>query len=172
MLCRCSGSGSSPSLGLSTLEGSKSSDSHPSPNVYTALFQPWSLNKLMPFRQEFLSGFVTETYQTPLKEGFSEAQQLMRPSIENAVMNDIGGDEQRIGAQKTEYSDVTFKHILLPVWLSAYAYGGKTYRFTVNAQTGEVSGERPYSVWKIALAVIAGLGALFLLFMGMDGGGF
>jgi hypothetical protein len=130
--------------------------------------QPWDLGKLMPFRQEFLSGFVTETYQTSLKDGFTEAQGLMAPSIDNAIERDIGGDEQRIDTKKSEYSAVTFKHILLPVWLSAYAYGGKSYRFTVNAQTGEVSGERPYSIWKIALTVLAGLAVLLLayLFMG------
>ncbi len=126
--------------------------------------QPWELGKLMPFRQEFLSGFVTETYQTPLREGFEEAKRLMEPRIDSAVEQDIGGDEQRVSSKRTEYSKVTFKHILLPVWLSAYAYGGKSYRFTVNAQTGEVSGERPYSVWKIAGAILAGLAALALAF--------
>ena len=55
--------------------------------------------------------------------------------------------------------DVTFKHILLPVWLVAYRFRGRTYRFVVNARTGRVQGERPWSAWKIALAVI--LGAAF-----------
>ncbi len=131
--------------------------------------QPWDMEKLAPFRQEFLSGFVTETYQTPLKAGFDEAKRRMEPGIDARILQDIGGDQQRIDSKKTEYSKVTFKHILLPVWMSAYAYGGKTFRFTVNAQTGEVSGERPYSAWKIALAVIAGLILLFLFFSAAGG---
>jgi len=52
---------------------------------------------------------------------------------------------------------VTFKHVLLPVWLAAYKYRGETYRFVVNGRTGRVQGERPYSKGKIALAVLAGL---------------
>ncbi len=130
--------------------------------------QPWDLEKLLPFRQEFLSGFVTETYQTSLKDGFEEAKQLMEPQINGAVARDIGGDEQRVEQKRTDYDRVTFKHILLPVWLSAYAYGGKTYRFTVNARTGHISGERPYSAVKIALAVLAGLAvlALFVMYSG------
>ena len=32
-------------------------------------------------------------------------------------------------------TDVTFKHVLLPVWISAYLYAGQTYRFLVNART-------------------------------------
>ena len=39
--------------------------------------------------------------------------------------------------------------------MAAYKYRGKTYRFVVNGQTGAVKGERPYSVIKIALAVLA-----------------
>ena len=43
---------------------------------------------------------------------------------------------------------------LLPIWMAAYKYNGKSYRFLVNGQTGEVQGERPWSIWKIAFAVI------------------
>ena len=126
--------------------------------------QPWNLRDLKPFRQEFLAGFVTETYQLQLKDGFDEAKRRMEPRIDEAIRRDIGGDEQQVDSKRSEYSKITFKHILLPVWMSAYAYGGETYRFTVNAQTGEVSGDRPYSVWKIALTVIAGLVALLLVY--------
>jgi hypothetical protein len=36
-------------------------------------------------------------------------------------------------------------------------YEQKTYRFLINARTGKVQGERPYSKIKIALAIAAGL---------------
>ena len=71
------------------------------------------------------------------------------------VRRDIGGDEQRVEQVRSDFSAETFKHILLPIWMAAYKYNGKSYRFTVNGQSGRVQGERPYSVWKIALAVIA-----------------
>ena len=77
--------------------------------------------------------------------------------IRRDVAFDIGGDRQRIHNVQTAVSDVTFKHILLPVWLAAYKYRGKTYRFVVNGQTGRVQGERPWSAWKITFAVILGL---------------
>lgn len=47
--------------------------------------------------------------------------------------------------------------MLLPVWMAAYKYRGKTYRFVVNGRTGRVQGERPYSAMKIAIAVVIGL---------------
>jgi hypothetical protein len=55
------------------------------------------------------------------------------------------------------YSDITFKHILLPVWISAYRFKDKVYRFLVNARTGEVQGERPWSWIKITLAAVVAL---------------
>jgi hypothetical protein len=77
--------------------------------------------------------------------------------IARDVRFDIGGDRQRIHSINTDIQDVTFKHILLPVWVAAYKYKGKSYRFVVNGRTGRVQGERPYSAFKITLAVIAGL---------------
>jgi hypothetical protein len=73
------------------------------------------------------------------------------------VKYNIGGDEQRVSNVDTDVSDVTFKHILLPVWLEAYKYRGRTFRFVVNGRTGRVQGERPYSAWKITFAVLLGL---------------
>jgi hypothetical protein len=70
---------------------------------------------------------------------------------------DIGGDQQRITSMETKLSEVTFKHVLLPVWVAAYKYRGESFRFVVNGQTGRVQGERPYSAWKIAFAVLAAL---------------
>ena len=69
-------------------------------------------------------------------------------------MRDIGGDAQQVDRVNTDHSDETFKHILLPVWMAAYKYDGRTFRFVVNGQTGRVQGERPWSKWKIAFAVI------------------
>ena len=77
--------------------------------------------------------------------------------IARDVRFDIGGDQQRIHDIATDISDVTFKHILLPVWLAAYRYRGKSYRFVVNGRSGRVQGERPWSAIKLAVAVVAGL---------------
>jgi hypothetical protein len=80
----------------------------------------------------------------------------MAQVIRQDVRQHIGGDEQRVDQVSTDYRDETFKHILLPVWMAAYKYNGKTYRFVVNGQTGKVQGERPWSIWKIGFAVLAG----------------
>lgn len=127
------------------------------PKKYTDGLEPWDLSALEPYQPEYLAGFRAEAYGVALDEGYSEARSHMDRVIMRDVKFDIGGDRQRVHAIDTRVSDVTFKHILLPVWLAAYKYRGKSYRFVVNGRTGAVQGERPWSGWKIAFAVIVGL---------------
>lgn len=117
--------------------------------------KPWDLNALVAYKPDFLAGFRAEGYTVPLADGYIVARARMAGVIQMDVRRDIGGDEQRIDAVETTYSNETFRHILLPIWIAAYKFNGKSYRLLVNGQTGKVQGERPWSVWKILLACLA-----------------
>ena len=127
------------------------------PKRYTDALEPWDLSEMEPYAPEFLAGFRAEGYAVALEDGFEEARSYMDRIIARDIKFDIGGDRQRIHAVDTKLGKVTFKHVLLPVWLAAYKYRGDTYRFVVNGRTGRVQGERPWSAWKIAIAVVLGL---------------
>ena len=126
------------------------------PRKYAQALEPWDLEKLVPYQDAYLAGFRAESYQVDLPIGFERAKEIMAPTIHQTICSDIGGDRQQVSSQDSNYADITFKHVLLPVWLSAYRYRNKIYRFLVNARTGEVQGERPWSWAKITLAVLAG----------------
>ncbi len=126
--------------------------------------EPWDLKNLVTYNDRYLSGFRTETYSVDVKSGYSEAKMVMDPVIQSSIRNDIGGDQQMIHFVNTTYHDPTFKHILLPVWLSAYRYNNKVYQFIINARTGEVQGERPYSAVKIGLTIFFGIVAAIILY--------
>ncbi|HEY6159633.1 MAG TPA: hypothetical protein VI112_00380 [Bacteroidia bacterium] len=136
------------------------------PEKYAYALEPWDLTNITAYNDSYLAGFRTETYQVDLKGGFDKAKTIMDVEIRNTVRKHIGGDLQQITTLSTAYKDITFKHILLPIWISAYRYNGKVYRFMINARTGEVQGERPYSVAKIVLTVLGVIavaaGAYFL----------
>ena len=117
--------------------------------------EPWDLGELKPYEPSFLAGFQAERYAVGLEDGLVVAKERMKDGIVDLVRSDIGGDEQQVSRQDTSYSDVTFKHLLLPLWIASYRYKEKVFRFTVNPRTGKVSGERPYSIAKIALAILA-----------------
>jgi hypothetical protein len=135
------------------------------PPKQAAHLQPWDLNHLVPYADEYLAGFAAESYQVDLRKGFDSARELAEPAIRQTVCGDIGGDHQRIASMQSEFFNVTFKHILLPLWISAYHYSGQSYRFVINARTGAVQGERPYSAGKIVLFVLAMLVVLAVVLL-------
>ena len=114
----------------------------------------WDLSKTKPFDPKYLAGYITEKYTIPLKKGHLEAEKEADKIAVRWAMQDIGGDTQRVHYCNKTLSEETFKHILLPLYISSYKYAEKTYKFQINGQTGRLSGERPYSVWKIALTVL------------------
>lgn len=114
----------------------------------------WDLSKLKPFNSGFLAGFVTEKYTIPLIEGHLASQKEARLIAERWARNDIGGDTQRVSSLNMKLTEETFKHILLPVYISSYHYNGKNYQFFVNGQSGVLSGKRPYSFWKIFFFIL------------------
>jgi hypothetical protein len=133
--------------------------------------EPWDLAKLEPFNPSFLSGFKTERYAIGLKEGFDRAKMLMEPQIDRLIRRDIGGDHQRIHRKKTRYTAITFKHLLLPVWVAVYRYHDATYQVLVNGRTGRVVGKRPWSWWKIfrLVALIVFIVALIAILVSQFG---
>lgn len=130
------------------------------PRAILDRLEPWDLPNLVPYSESYLSGFQSEIYQIDLDEGFEEARSIMDSRIYNAVLSDIGGDQQRVANLQTQHSARTFKHLLLPVWSAAFRYNGKTYRFVINGRNGKTQGERPYSIAKIALSALLGLALL------------
>ena len=133
------------------------------PLKYIELLEPWDLKSLVDYNDSYLSGFKAESYQLELKDAFEYAKDKMKTEINKQVRMVIGGDEQRVDDLNTNYSDVSFKYILLPLWISAFQYNNKPFRFLINARTGEVQGERPYSVIKIVSLAILVLVILLLI---------
>ena len=127
--------------------------------------EPWDLPQAVPYNEMYLSGYRTEAYQIDLQQGFALAKQRMAPQIDAAIRRDIGGDHQRITSRSTEHSDITFKHTLLPIYISSFRYKDKVYRFLINARTGKVYGQRPYSVLKITLAVLLAAAIIGLAYL-------
>lgn len=128
--------------------------SHQNKNPIPQKIANWNLDALESFNTSFLAGFVTEKYTIPLKDGHLSSTKEAEKIAVSWSKRDIGGDTQRVHHVDMSLSNETFKHILLPVYISAYRYSGKKYNFFINGQTGAISGNRPYSFWKIFFFVV------------------
>jgi hypothetical protein len=129
--------------------------SHTVPRHLEAALSGWDIAHLVPLSETDLAGCTVEAYQVALEPAFDKARQRFEQAIERAVRHDIGGDEQRVYCVDTRYDRITFRHVLVPVWMASYRVGRKRYAVVVNGQTGVVMGDRPWSFWKIAGAVLA-----------------
>jgi DNA-directed RNA polymerase subunit M/transcription elongation factor TFIIS len=120
---------------------------------------PFGLDDVVNYDGRYLLGHDSEVYQRDVQEGFGVASEIMDEEIRSAIVSTIPGDTYRDLRVNTHKHDITFKHILLPIWIAAYRYNGKLYQFMVNGQTGKISGKKPVSGWKVAALVVAILGA-------------
>jgi ribosomal protein S27AE len=136
--------------------------SHSVPKHLEGVLSGWDIARLVPVDDAYVAGFTVEAYQVGLEAAFGEAQERFASAIDSAVRRDIGGDQQRVMGVDTRYGHVSFKHVLMPVWIASYRFKDKVYAVVVNGQTGEVQGDRPYSAWKIAGAVLAATAAALI----------
>ena len=138
------------------------------PREYARALEPWKLSDLVPYDPSYLAGFTARAHGLPLPKAFAEARDLVAATITSSVKDDIGGDEQIVLTQQSRWYDMSCKAILLPVWYMNYRHGDKVYKIAVNAITGEVQGQRPWSGWKICAAIIFGLIIIALIIGGVS----
>ncbi|MEN9206885.1 MAG: hypothetical protein Q6L50_02310 [Gloeomargarita sp. GMQP_bins_120] len=136
----------------------------PAPRLERLVELAYSPGALRPYDDRYLAGYRVERYQVTPVQGWERARQKMDAAIESDIRRDIGGDEQRILKKDTSYDGITFKHILLPLWLFSYRYRGRTYQVIGCGMTGRVFGDHPISRWKVAVAL---LGAVLALGLGI-----
>lgn len=125
--------------------------------------EPYRTNESLVFSEEFLTGFSTEHYSLEMKEGFNQAKNIMKDKIRTAILSRYNYDRVDYVNINTGYKDITYKYVLLPIWIGLYQINNKKYRFLVNGESGKVIGKYPLSAWKISFTVILGLIILGLI---------
>lgn len=129
-----------------------------------AALEPWPIERAVPFNTELLAGKQAMTYDIDLPTGFAEAKVLMREELDAEARRRIGGDRQRVHSLDVRNSALAYKHTLFPVWMLAYRYQEESYQVMINAITGEVEGERPWSAWKLGFFSLAVLLLAFWIY--------
>ncbi len=130
---------------------------------YVDKLDPWPTQQLQPYNPDFIAGHLCRTYDREVQTCFQDARQIMDYQIDSTIRRDIGGDEQRIDQKQTHLANVTYKHVLLPIWLLTVIYAGQPWQVFINGATGEIHGERPWSKVKIISAIVAVILVIVLL---------
>jgi DNA-directed RNA polymerase subunit RPC12/RpoP len=126
--------------------------------------QPFLLDDVVEFRAEYLAGWRAMTYDLPLADASLLARQIVVRKVRRELPNrvEVGREKRNLTTGATNWSGMTFKYLLLPLWTGTYTYRGRSYRILINGQTGKVIGKRPVDRIKVG-AVIAGGFLVFLI---------
>lgn len=138
--------------------------------------EPFDTAANVAYQPKYLEGYTAERYSIGLQDGWNTATDKMRSEIEHAIRSEVSDrfHADRVDSVKfdTKYSKTTYKYLLLPVWMSAFTYKNKVYRFLVNGQTGKVGGKTPVSALRVILtiaAIVAVIVGLILLMKACKG---
>lgn len=129
--------------------------------------EPYDTKKqLVSYSPEYLSGYGAECYTVSLDDAHREANNIMENELRELARKDVRKhyDEVRNVRIAPDYRDETYKHILIPVYSTAFTYANKNYTVLVNGQTGKIKGSYPKSPVKIGIivAIIAAIVALLI----------
>lgn len=129
--------------------------------------EPFDTENNKVYKPEYIAGFVAERYSIGLKDAWKTAKQSIREKLRNSISNKIRGqhhaDHVRGLHVDTDFSEITYKYLLLPIWVSNFKYKDKVYQFMVNGQTGKIAGKTPLSIPKIIITVLAVIAVIVLL---------
>lgn len=132
--------------------------------------EPYDTTKAVEYKPEYMAGFAAEKYSIKVKDAWKKAKQkiksMLHSDIDKKIRREKKCDHVSNLKIKTVHENVTYKYLLLPVWISSFQYKDKVYHFMINGQTGKVSGDTPISWTKVAViaaAVIAFIAIIFLL---------
>lgn len=125
--------------------------------------EPFNFGELRAYDATYLLGRGAEEAGLDRTQAESVAKGIIETKEQAECSRLVPGDTHRDLRVSTSLEDVAARMLFLPVWLAAFAYKQKVYRFVVNGQTGKVTGEAPISYVKIALVVIAAVIAILLI---------
>ncbi len=120
--------------------------------------QASNFSELTPYEPHYLAGLQAQAYDFPLKAAWNQGRKEMRDETRRRCMQQIGSSLVRNFSMQLDFSNESWRYILLPFYLTAYTYEGRTFQVVVNGQTGAISGQRPVDwnkVWLVIAAVLA-----------------
>lgn len=116
---------------------------------YLAALEPWAIEHLVPYREDVMAGFTVEVAQVGLASGFETAGLRMKKTAVARAVGLSRDAQQELISFSPAYYGITFRQVLLPVWVTTYRYQKKTMQVVINGQTGKVYGRRPWSSFKM-----------------------
>ncbi len=125
----------------------------------------FDLHQLRAYEPGFLAGYQALAFDRALEEAWEQARSEMRERTRQACRSQASTTQIRSFSLNLDFSEESWRYIILPVYLTSYRYQGQSYQVLINGQTGVITGQRPVDWMKVWLIIAAILcpGVLFAL---------
>ena len=137
-------------------------------NGLLSAIEPFNTQDNKAYKPEYLAGFAAERYSIGLKDAWEKAKTSIKNILEGLIRTQVTqkhrADHVRNIKMNTSYSNITYKYLMLPIWISSFQFKGKVYQFMVNGQSGKVGGRIPISPFKVILTILIIVAILVLLY--------
>jgi DNA-directed RNA polymerase subunit RPC12/RpoP len=136
---------------------------------------PFDLGPGVPPQKVDLENITVEEFSLSKKYARPMAQSGLEQLEKDACVSSRVPGQARNAHVNVQVTEMSGEPVLLPVWIMAYRFRDRIFRFLVNGQTGKATGLAPLSYTKIVAAVLIAilviLAVLLLagLFQGMPG---
>lgn len=133
---------------------------HTLPNDLHPLLRTFDLEALVPFEEAYLAAWPAQTYEIAVGDASLAARQVAYRRGKKEARR----SHDNVSAMRYSSASITiisYKLILLPVWLARYRYDGNVYTLGVNGQNGRLLAQREPST-----GLLGDLGRWFDEFLG------
>ena len=126
--------------------------------------EPFDYQALKPFSNAYLPGFLADQYDVSVEQSASRADTRCKANCESALRSTVTGyttctpETQTVRIRRGQV-----QYALLPVWMLHTKWKGKDYLFSMNGQTGKLTGDLPVSwgrFWAYFAGIAGGLAAV------------
>jgi len=115
--------------------------------------QGFDTRALVPYDPSYLAGLLAHAYDATLDTAWKSARDAMRAATRATCREQASTQQIRNFSMSLDFSEESWRYVLMPVYVAAYRFGGESYQVLVNGQTGAIAGQRPVDWTKVWLAV-------------------
>ncbi len=119
---------------------------HKLPQDLTGIFDKFLLKAAVPYDTAYLANWPAELYTISVSNASLSARQVALKKGRKAarIQADArAGNIQNLQILPTNLTVLSYKLLLLPLWLANYRYDGMIYAVAINGQTNKISGQKP-----------------------------
>ena len=118
---------------------------------------PFDTNQSQAYSSDYLMGFSAAQYSRSGQQCWEYARGVMQDQVKSAILRQYTYDKVGSFSMNMSCNNITYKYVLLPLYVGHYSYSKKLFNFFVNGRNGKVTGKAPISPVRVGIAVLLGL---------------